>query len=225
MSELTFVLYVDKTSEKYCIVDSYNSANANGVVADANLGTGGRQTAILTGQIASSDLTGLGTVVGEKNTTFDQQGNVYGQWEWVFNMNGLGTDINGKSVPAGALVVNIPLQNNTLIGEPNQIVQIDPASLVPTTLLNGDLYYNKNPSEYVKPTGGVAYVDVNGVVEGSLSTGPYLGATGVVVKRKYTTAPNPVYANIRTYVVSVKLANLTFPNVEEVVLLDRLVNH
>jgi len=226
MTELTFVIYVDKTSEKYCVVDSYNSANTNGVFPDASVGSGGRQTAIITAQLSASNTTGVGTLVGEKNTTFDQQGNVYGQWEWVFNMNGLARDINGQSVPAGSLVVNIPLENNTLAGEPNQITQIDPATISPATLLNGDKYYNKNPSEYVPlpPSGGEAYSDFKGVVEGSLSTGPYLGATGVVVKRKYTTAPYPLNANNRIYVVSVKLADLVFPNVQAAVLRDGIVN-
>ena len=75
MTELTFVLYVNKNSEKFCVLNSYNSANLTSVITPASSNAGGRQTVLVTGQLSSLDNTGLGTLVGNKNTTFDQ---IYG---------------------------------------------------------------------------------------------------------------------------------------------------
>jgi hypothetical protein len=156
------VLYSDINSEVYSVSSSFDSNSlAQYPIQPADTPFAVSGSAQIVGVTASLNQTAsldAGTLVSKKDTSVDQQGNVYGIWQTGFNLNGNETDLEGNSLGAGVIAAVFGLTNNVFSPANNQI---DPASLYFTDADGNVLYYSSPVAQsfplanpVVAPAGG-----------------------------------------------------------------------
>jgi hypothetical protein len=167
----SLILYSDINSEVYSVSSSFDSNSLTQwpqpppQPADTPYAVSGNaQTVGVTASLNQTASLDAGTLVYKKETSIDQQGNVYGIWQTAFNLNGNETDAEGNSLGAGVIAAVFGLTNNVFTG----VNQIDPASLYFTDADGNVLYYAVPKAQYFPlsnpvetPTGSSSIVKNN----------------------------------------------------------------
>jgi hypothetical protein len=216
-------------------VDASASNGARNNIYSKTLLTG----QIMTDPTLCTPFTGMGAVTGVKEVIINQQNNVLSQFEWTFTFNGDGgaeqgtlvvnfpfsgyvyTNSAGKlvwvdsSYASGTSTVDVsyitPFVQDTSGDEVFSIVSPTYGSSYANPSENTPGLPTSNPYTYGNCQSNCSnlYGVYTGIVDGTKSTGAYLGAKGYVYKYKF--ASGTTFANLRVYNFNLELLPLPIP--------------